>query len=225
VTLGERQVDGALNIDIVDFKSRALTEPPQPSNRKSVVLTTTGNGIASHSQHSLMSAALDFIGQARIGMRLPILSTISIASFAGMVAGPMAGFMSGAPVILHGPFESAQLSSLLTLNRQANVVIPAAVAPAICDAGLVTHGDCATLVVLHRHDESVDIEEADVPVCAIPATCTAAIIDLHAFGEYQLSVRLREAPQPAVTQKPNAGAPIFGRMSQRPLERRRTATG
>jgi acyl-CoA synthetase (AMP-forming)/AMP-acid ligase II len=229
-TLGDRPVDGALNIDIVDFKSRTLTHPPQPSARKSVVLTiTSSGGIASHSQHALMSAALDFIAEARIGMRLPIVSTISIASLAGIVAGPIAGFMSGAPVILHGPFDSSQLGDLLTLNRQANVVVPAAVAPAICDAGLVAHGDFAALIVLHRHDEDAepngDAEGVDLPVCAIPDSCTSAIIDLHAFGEYQLSARTRDRMEPAVIQKPNARTVIFDRMSRHPVERRRIVAG
>lgn len=225
-TLGARPVDGALNIDIVDFKSKALTHPSQPSGRKSVVLTMTGSGgIASHSQHALMSAALDFIAEARIGMRLPIVSTISIASLAGIVAGPIAGFMSGAPVILHGPFDSSRLTDLLSLNRQANVVVPAAVAAAICEAGLAVHGDLAALIPLYRHDDSAEAEGMDMAVCAIPDDCKAAIIDLHAFGEYQLRARTRDPAGPPVIEKPNARTFIFDRMSRLPAERRRIVAG
>ena len=227
-TLGERPVDGALNIDIAGFKSKPLTQSPAPSKRKSVIQTITNSGeIARHSQHGLMSVALDFIDAARIGMRLPILSTLSLASLAGIVAGPITGFMSGAPVILHGPFDSTRFGDLLAHNRQANIVVPSAVAAAIQEAGLIAHGDFAALVLLHRHDEHAEVDgdaiAAAQAIFAPPDDCKTPIIDLHAFGETTLNGRSRAQAEAAVAPPAGGTARAFDQISGQSPERRRTA--
>ncbi|MBK9083083.1 MAG: AMP-binding protein [Rhizobiales bacterium] len=79
-----------------------------------------------HEQTTLAAAALDFLARSQIGAGLPLVSTISPTRFAGLVAGPIASLLSGAPLHLHAPFETASLVAALAERRAAHLVAPLA---------------------------------------------------------------------------------------------------
>ncbi|MDH7796099.1 MULTISPECIES: AMP-binding protein [unclassified Beijerinckia] len=211
--LTDTPVDGAATIDIKTLRDQPVDRPMPMVARKGAILTVAPDGqVISHSQHALMAATVDFIAEARIGMRQPVISTLSVASFAGLVAGPLAGFMSGAQAFLHGPFESKGFRELLSFGRQANVVIPAAVAQAIIDAGLVAGPEIGALIPLMRCNENQHAEEACGPSLQLPRDCSLSIIDIFAFGESSLATK-RRASEASALVPPATGRPVLKPLS------------
>ena len=109
--LGIDDIDGAVPLDPVcmhlDDDIRFDTQ-----GRKARLMTLDPNGlIHAHRQRTLLAAALDLATRARIGSTQTIVSTLAPASFAGLVAGPVLGLLTGAPLALHGPFEAESCSS------------------------------------------------------------------------------------------------------------------
>ena len=106
-----------------------------------------------HRQQTLVAAALDLVTRARIGMRLPIVATIAPVTFAGLVAGPVAALLAGAPLLLHGPFAAAGFTALLERAGPAHLVAPAAMLPALRRAGLLDAETLASLILVSRRDD------------------------------------------------------------------------
>jgi hypothetical protein len=121
-------------------------------------------------------------------MRHTIVSTIAPASFAGLVAGPFAALLSGAPLHLHGPFHSAEFLAELDAAAPVHLVAPRAMAADLDVAGLLTPRTLASLMLLDRSGET-DPPPAPVlrPDLSIP------VIDLCAFGERALVAEPRAA--------------------------------
>jgi hypothetical protein len=143
-------------------------------------LTRSATGeIVHHKQRTLVAAALDLVTRARIGMRLPIVTTIAPASFAGLCAGPVAALLAGAPLLLHGPFQSAEFSTLLRRWAPAHLVSPATLLGALNGARLVGPQTLASLILVSRHPDlaSAVVDASD------DAGETVPIIDLFAIGE------------------------------------------
>ncbi|HEY8579607.1 MAG TPA: hypothetical protein VIL72_06950, partial [Beijerinckiaceae bacterium] len=112
-------------------------------------------------QRALVAAALDLVSRARIGMRTPIVTTIAPARIAGLVAGPIAGLMAGAPVALHGPFSGRAFAALLEDLAGAHLVVPGALLPALAAAGLYDQRVAASVLLLERCGSAREL--ADVP--------------------------------------------------------------
>ncbi|OJY05524.1 MAG: hypothetical protein BGP04_09110 [Rhizobiales bacterium 62-17] len=190
--LTDAPVDGALTIDVKALANQQTDASMPTVARKGAILTLTPDGdVNSHSQHALMAATVDFIAEARIGMRQPVVSTLSIASLAGFVAGPLAGFMSGAQAFLHGPFESDAFRELLSATRQANVVVPVAVAQALIDAGYTDGPEIGALIALTRCEEGERRESVSGLPLQSSSKSILSLIDIFAFGEQTLVTKRR----------------------------------
>lgn len=201
--LTETPIDGALTFDIKAMADRPVETPLPMVARKGAILTVGADGKpVSHSQHALMAATVDFISEARIGMRQPVVSTISVASFAGFIAGPLAGFMSGAEAYLHGPFDRQDFCKLLSSTRQSSVVIPAAIAQALIDDGLANGPEIGTLIALTRLETGQRLEETGGPPLQPPRDGSITLIDLFAFGEESLASKRRPGNLPSVVMAP-----------------------
>lgn len=162
--------------------SDSSLEQIRPLPHASVLTVRADGSIAVHAQRTLVAAALDFISQARIGMRTPILSTIAPGRFAGLVAGPIAGLMAGAPVILHGPFHSREFLELLERVGPTHLVAPASLLEPLAQAGLLSEPSFSTLVLLERCAIPDDLPDLTRPVAPLEGR-TPPIVDLVAVGE------------------------------------------
>ncbi|MDB5572054.1 MAG: hypothetical protein JWN93_3237 [Hyphomicrobiales bacterium] len=172
-------VDGAVTLD--EAVGAPVAHRAGGTQARIVTARRDGTPVA-HAQRTLVAAALDFVTQARIGMRTPILSTLSPARFAGLVAGPAAGLMAGAPVVLHGPFESGRFLDVLERLGGAHVVVPGRLLGPLGAANLMQQGLCASVALLERCDSPEGIgsvQRASPPA----ARRLPPIVDLIAVDE------------------------------------------
>ncbi len=89
-------------------------------------------------QGALVAQGLEVVSALNLRPDRALVSTLSAASLAGLVCGPVAALLSGAPLALFGPFEATGLAALLERNRPATLVAPAALAEDFSAAGLYT---------------------------------------------------------------------------------------
>ncbi len=179
--LGPGQFDGAVDLSstCADPPSSALRPAASPHVGR-IATFASGGGVVSHRQRALVAAALDLAARARVGMTQPLLSTIGPASFAGLVAGPFLSLLSGAPLHLHGPFESAFFLAEVQALAPAHIVAPGALCGSMAEGGLLRPGLIASLMLLDR------TQEARGALAPLGDTRGVPVIDLHAFGEYAL---------------------------------------
>jgi hypothetical protein len=167
--------------------------------RKGAIVTFDDNGAACfHSQRTLAAAALDFVTRAGVLAHSPILSTVAPARFAGLVAGPIAALVSGAPLVLHGPFNGAALIALVDSLGPSHLIAPGALLGPLSESGLLDGPRLASITLLERCVSPQDMAHHPRPVLARP-TRGPALIDLLAVGEQAAIAQARQrdgAPAP-----------------------------
>jgi AMP-binding enzyme len=135
-TLGPGTADGAIDFNPANLRSDDL-RPSVPDKRPRIgTLNFQGEPIF-HEQSALLAAALDLVGKAEISAGSHLASTLAPASFASLVAGPVASLLSGAPLTLFGPFEGAAFLALFDAIGANHCVVPAEIVPALDRAGLL----------------------------------------------------------------------------------------
>ncbi len=150
--------------------------------RARIITARSDGSPAVHDQRTLVAAALDFVTQARIGMRTPILTTLAPARFAGLVTGPVAGLMAGAPVVLHWPFHGPAFVDLLEGLGCTHLVAPGRLLGPLAAAGLVQPSVFASLTLLERCERAEDIAGIDSASVTLSGRLPA-IVDLIAVDE------------------------------------------
>jgi acyl-CoA synthetase (AMP-forming)/AMP-acid ligase II len=178
-TLGPAQADGA--IDLAPERLRpSETQLPGLADARARIGTLNGQGEPLfHEQSALIAAALDLVGKAEIAASSQILSTLSPASFASLVSGPVASLLSGAPLALFGPFEAATFVALVDQLAPCHCVCPATILPDLQRAGLLRNDVLASIIGVRRGGAPVHLE-GDCP-----------LIDVQALGESGIDVRRR----------------------------------
>lgn len=170
--------------------------------RKGEIVTFDDDGLACvHSQRTLAAAALDFVTRAGVLARLPILSTLAPARFAGLVAGPVAALVSGAPLVLHGPFNGAALIALVETLGPSHLIAPGAMLEPLARSGLLDGPRLASVTLLERCASGMGIEAHQRPILPDQARAMRApmLIDLLAIGEQAAVAQPRQrngAPAP-----------------------------
>lgn len=187
-SLGGGHVDGAVDTDPGKLTAAARRNA-SPRMGAARVLTRAANGeVVVHRQQTLVAAALDLVTRARIGMRLPIVATIAPVTFAGIVAGPIAALLAGAPLLLHGPFTAAGFTALLRRAGPAHLVAPAAMLPALQSADLLAAETLASLILVARRDDLGELTDnvpaRDGSTVATGEDKAPLIVDFFAIGEY-----------------------------------------
>jgi hypothetical protein len=191
-SLGPTPFDGAVDLDIA--RGAVGTRISLSGHAPRIATFAPGGGVVFHQQRTLVAAALDLAGRARIGMGASILSTIAPVSFAGLVAGPFLSMLAGASLHLHGPFATIEFLTTLEALDSAHVIVPGAMAGSIAEAGLIDPCHMAALLLLDR------TSEARGALAPLGDARGVAIIDLHAFAEEALIAEVRGAdgrPLPA----------------------------
>ena len=201
-SLGPGRVDGAVAADPERLAASARPEVITPTGEARILTRAHDGEVVIHRQRTLVAAALDLVTRARIGMRLPIITTIAPVTFAGLAAGPVAALLAGAPLLLHGPFASAGFAALLQRAGPAHLVAPAALLPALQRAGLAHAATRASLILVTRRDDASAPAAGDMPddLAGDPAQASAyaacmskppPIVDLLAIGETAAVAELR----------------------------------
>ena len=170
-----------------------------------------------HRQAALFADALSLVEQARINPSKPLISTVSPATLAGLVAGPFAALIGASSLVLHGPFDAGRFLALCDAEPGYHLVVPGALGPLFADRAL--SADLASLILVTRYD--------DPEAFAVPAsnTCERPVVDVYAFGEDQVLAQRRtdgEARSPARVGSPGAGSPDAAsdtpRSAEQPVE-------
>lgn len=188
--LGRNGPDGAVVLDLARLGTERDRERPDKVERQAIVTFDSAGTPCETAQRILVAAGLDLVARARIGMRLQIFSTLAPASFAGLVAGPFASLLAGAPLHLHGPFDPARFAETLGRPAPCHLVIPGALLPMLRTARLVGTDRLASLLLFHRRDRVGDGAPQSMPG---PLGRLPPALDLHGIGEEALVAELRDA--------------------------------
>ena len=175
--------DGA--VDLHEFVATDYVVAPEAAAAARLVTCVTG-GALRHTQRTLIASALDAATRLRINAGESLVSTLAPATFAGLVAGPLLGLMTGASLHLHGPFAAHDLLADLRARGPSHLLVPRLLAPSLQSAGLLRAEHVASLLLLHRSSglDEVILQHDDT---------TVPVFDLCAFGETCLVVEARDA--------------------------------
>ncbi|MDB5650633.1 MAG: hypothetical protein JWL62_2153 [Hyphomicrobiales bacterium] len=174
-------MDGAVLLD-AEAEGTVAFQPVRAADGL-VIMHDPEGPPAYYNQRRLLAAALDLVTQASISLQQPVLSTLSPMGFAGLVAGPLAMLLTGAPLVLHAPFELREFTDELARLAPCHVVAPAALGPALLRERVVTAAHCASLI-LAKSGEDVMLPEEDRPL----------VLDLSWSGASGYVLQPREAP-------------------------------
>lgn len=180
VALDRDGFDGAVRLDPLSLEPGAL--PPCREAHHARVITRDMHGRSFlHRQRALVAAALDFVTRAQIGGQTPLLSTLVPVSFAGLVAGPIAGLGAGAPLVLHAPLDAARLMDMIGAAGPVHLVAPAALAQDVSASRLLAPHAVATFILMSRVDALSAEFKSEPPEGRLMTM--VPVIDLYAIGE------------------------------------------
>jgi hypothetical protein len=198
-TLGPGEADGAVDLAPERLPGDAGKLPfPAPDLRPRIGTLNVRNEAVFHEQSALLAAALDLVGKAEIAAGSHLLSTLAPASFASLVAGPVASLLSGAPLTLFGPFEAARFLALLDCAEPHHCIVPAAILPDMAEAGLLRDSVLASVIAVGREE----LTSTSHSHCRL--------IDVRALEEGSVAVRrARAETKPAPILSGEVLAPVF----------------
>jgi acyl-CoA synthetase (AMP-forming)/AMP-acid ligase II len=177
-TLGPGATDGAIDLAPERLALDSAKSPRVAEIRPRIGTLSLRREPVFHEQSVLLAAALDLVGTAEIAAGSQIFSTLSPASFAGLVTGPVASLLSGAPLTLFGPFDAAGFLALLDRIGANHCVFPAAILPDLERAGLLREDTLASAIAIVREEATLAVE-ADCPLIEVHALEESGIIVRH----------------------------------------------
>ncbi len=178
-------VEGAADLDPALLDQRPRLPSAGRTTMPRLITRASDNTARSHEQRLLISAALDLVSRARIGMRQPVLTTLSPTSLAGLVAGPVATLLAGAPLILHAPFDSDIFLQAISDNAPLHLMMPLAMETVLFEAGCLDRERIRSLCVFTRDAYLPErTHSSPVPVIALQANAddTSLAICVYDIG-------------------------------------------
>ena len=134
----------------------------------------------------LLAGGLGVLLESRLEQDATILSTMAPASFAGVCLTLVPWLLTGGTLVLHQPFDADILARQRRDDRCGTLILPAAVAFRLAEAGLFAPDGPTTILAAWRAPErladSVDWRERD-----------AILVDVPIFGEAGLIAARRGA--------------------------------
>jgi hypothetical protein len=151
--LGGGVFDGATDFSLEALRAcvlpRAQLDEGWTPGARSMVGALDAEGRAHFlSQGALLGYSLDLVRKTRHGGPSPMIVLAAPSSFGGLVAGPLAALLSGAPLHFLSPFDGERFLVLLDTLGPARLLAPKAVLPDLARAGLLTNGALASCIVL-----------------------------------------------------------------------------
>lgn len=181
-TLGPGEADDAVDLAPERLPADARNVPfAAPDLRPRIGTLDRRDQAVFHEQSALLAAALDLVGTAEIAAGSHLLSTLAPASFASLVAGPVASLLSGTPLTLFGPFEAAHFLALLDGLERHHCIVPAAILPDMADAGLLRESALTSVIAVGREE------------LTFTSHAHCRLIDVHALEEGSIAVRRARA--------------------------------
>ena len=166
-SLGGGAADGAVDLDTAGLERRAAPARMRASGECRIIVREAA-GVQRHDQGCIVTAALELMSRARIGMRAPIVSTLAPARFGALAAGPFAALLSGCSLHLHGPFEAARFIAEIDAGAPVHLVGPRALADALARDNRLEPSTFASLMLtgcgLSGEAIAVDFAGAGNPV-------------------------------------------------------------
>ncbi len=206
-TSGPQPIDGAIEISATSLDALSRRESWHGESKQAPPPIVTFQGPPgmpqpiAHRQALLLADGLSLVEQARINPSKRIISTLSPATRAGLVAGPFAAFIGASSLVFHGPFETGRFLAACDEEPGFHLVMPAATGPAFSEQALA--GDLTSLILVSRYPNA--------GAFTLPPTiaCERPIVDLYAFAEDTLLAQRRvdgEARPPSrITDKSVSG--------------------
>ncbi len=198
--LGNTTVDGAVLLDPLQTNGAMQEETAAGGHslHARIITRDITARCVFHRQRTIVAAALDFVTRAQIGTHIPLVSTILPASFAGLAIGPAAALIAGAPLILHGPFDSTTLLAMIEAMHPVHLVAPAMLSEDFDAAGLIDPHYLASMIFLSRFKQMPADMSAEPPGgmldSAVPVTDLYAIGEIAVIAEPRLPGGARIAP-------------------------------
>ena len=180
-----------------------------------VTFDVTARGIVAvaHTHAQLVAAGDAILAEAALEQGGAILGALATSSFAGLGSSVMPWLIAGGRLVLHQPFSPETFAAQLHDERCETAVLPAAILPAMQEAGLLGRASAVrAILAVWRAPEFLSA------AAAWPNSATACI-DVAAFGEAGLVPRRRG------TDGMPAGIPLGQIGSEAAIEIARTATG
>lgn len=133
----------------------ALDATPPASEIVTFEATPEGPAAVTHDTASLLAAGLSVHERGGMAGRAAILSTLHLASFAGLSAVLLPWLFTGGALVLHHPFDADILSEQIARHRPKVLAVPEAVLPALARSHLLDAGSVTTLVSVSRAPQRV----------------------------------------------------------------------
>jgi hypothetical protein len=105
-------------------------------------------------QGALLGRSLSLVAEARVSGAAPLVSLCSPGTIGGLVSGPLASLLSGAPLHFVSPFDAAGFLAHLDAVGPARLVAPRAILADLEAAGLLTSGALLACVAIAQADET-----------------------------------------------------------------------
>jgi len=217
---GTGLADGVIALDDVFDAGTGAFAPSQrqairPEETAVVTFDVTARGIVAvaHTHAELVAAGDAILAEAALEQGGAILCLLATSSFAGLGCSVMPWLIAGGRLVLHQPFSPETFAAQLHDERCETAVLPAAILPAMQEAGLLGRASAVrAILAVWRAPEFLSA------AAAWPNSATACI-DVAAFGEAGLVPRRRG------TDGMPAGIPLGQIGSEAAIEIARTATG
>jgi hypothetical protein len=189
---GQNLPDGIAPLDDVFGPSAAdhSATPPRPDAAAEHVAAITfavharGTVPMARNHAELINGGLAVVLEGGIASDARLLSTIPVASFAGLAVTLMPWLLSGGALHLHHGFEPGAFSAQRDGVDFDAIALPAVAVPAMSAAGLLGGGS-GTLVALWRAPERM--------MAARETENARALVDVAGFGETGISAARRNA--------------------------------
>ncbi len=138
-------------------------------------VATEGLVPMARSHLQLIAGGLSPFLEARIAQDSSILSTIPLASFAGIALTLMPWLLSGGTLALHHPFDVESFAQQRSAHRCDTVVLPGALLARLSESGHLSGQDMKTVIALWRAPERLS--------GSAPWRGETELVDVASFGE------------------------------------------
>jgi len=135
---------------------------PAPEEGEAGLAMISGSRLMALDGPSLSAVAGDLADAMELQAGSTILSLVSPATAAGLVAGTHTPLIAGAKLVWLTPFSAKQLDAALTDYARAHLVAPGAVAAQLGRAGLLSQGRLASLTLIVAEGDPTPYFDTDL---------------------------------------------------------------
>jgi len=192
--------DGIIPLDDLFVAEKIDPLPPPDRERKgspaahvaAITFDIGADGVipVARSHMELLAGGLAGLLESGIRQDATILSSLPVASFAGISLTLLPWLLSGGTLVLHQPFDPAALESQIKAVQPDLAVLPGPLIARLAEAGILASGSPKAVLAFWRSPERL-------AASALWKLDNVMLIDVPIFGEIGLLAGRREAGKPA----------------------------